>query len=204
MDLHRSQKNLTIAASLAEKIQLSVLHAATIKTAEALCPELKVPSLPDEIAQKVAATGLEACHIVLASVKEIGKSIKSFRSKKLYRALIASSKAQLWALEAFTPSCSRLTERTVQSTIKYMTQQIERDMPVYRCRIWQDVLTAEMKDVRKLNLEKKWDKAIDLLDTKGLAAVHGVSSTCDNPAFGENASKRWVSRRQRIQRSMHR
>ena len=201
-DLQTSQQNLASASNLGEEVQRSVHHAAKIKTAEALCPGLEAPSLPEDVVRKVAATGLEACHIALAAAKEVDKSARDFRTKKLYRALIAMSEAKLWALEAFAPSCSRLTERSMQSTIKFTKQQIERNTPNYNCRIWQDALNGAMKTAQNLGSDKVWDKAIDLLDTKSLAAVHGVSSACENPVFGENAGKRWVSRRKYMQQLM--
>ncbi|MCC2113889.1 MAG: hypothetical protein KDJ16_17770, partial [Hyphomicrobiales bacterium] len=195
---------LTGAANLGEAAKHAVHAAARIKAAAALCPDLALPDLPEDVAQKVVDTGLEACHIVMDAEREVSTAARDYQTKKLYRAMIAISEARAWALKAFLPACSRLTERSVTSRIASTEKQIARDQETYPCYTWQNFVRDETKAVGDLTMKKDWNGALERMDGRTLAAIHGMDAACAKKDAVESTTKYWLSQRKNIQYLMTR
>lgn len=202
--MQASKQRLDAATNLAELAELAITHAADIRLVAALCPGRSVPAPPDAAVARVTATGLEACHIVLDADKALQDRAGDQRKQKRYRGMMAIDDARLWAIEAFSPSCSKLTARTIESRLKFAKQQVERNRESYPCRIWQDFQRAEMDKVRALGKEKDFKQAIDVLDNRVAAAIHGMGAACADEKYMESSKNYWLSQRQYLQQRMSR
>ncbi|MEM7301268.1 MAG: hypothetical protein AAF468_09310 [Pseudomonadota bacterium] len=187
------------SGNLGERATASIQYAALVMEHQATCPAVDGMKLPISTIAEVNNTGLEACHIAIAGAKAIDDRGKVNRRGKNYRAYLANGKARIWALEAFEPSCSELTKRRMESSIKFAKSSLERNQAYFGCQIWQQYQRDQMKVVRDLSRNKDYVGAITLLDTKLVAAIAGMEKNCEAGATMDNTKKYWLSQRKSVQ-----
>ena len=197
----RNAAALKEAKTLAETTRLAVRLAADIKLTEAVCGG-EPAEMPDAAAAAVAASGLEACHIVLEETDALDDAIMGYLNDKHYRAMLAAEEARLWALGAFAPACSKLTERRMTSALRFARTRLARDTKTYPCLIWQTFIRDEQDAVRALKDDGEWMAAIERLDNRLAPAIHGLDAACDKRNFVESNTKYWLFQRRQIQAEM--
>ncbi|MBB4301139.1 hypothetical protein GGD81_000154 [Rhodobium orientis] len=197
----RNAAALAEARTLGETTRLAVRLAADIKLTEAVCGG-EAAEMPDAEAAAVATSGLEACHIVLEETDALGDAITGYLSDKHYRAMLAMEEARSWALEAFAPACSSLTERRMTSALRFARTRLARDRKTYPCLAWQNFIRDEQDAVRALKEDGAWMAAIERLDNRLAPAIHGLDAACDKQNYVESNTKYWLFQRRQIQADM--
>ncbi|MCW2305789.1 hypothetical protein [Rhodobium gokarnense] len=189
------------AKTLGETTRLAVRIAADIKLTEAVCGGAPA-EMPDAAAAAVAASGLEACHIVFEETEALDGAIAGYLNDKRYRAMLAVEEARFWALEAFAPACSTLTERRMTSAQRFARTRLIRDQKTYPCLAWQNFIRDEQEAVRALKADGDWMAAIERLDNRLAPAIHGLDAACDKQNYVESNTKYWLFQRRQIQAEM--
>ncbi|PLX38214.1 MAG: hypothetical protein C0606_08325 [Hyphomicrobiales bacterium] len=187
------------AGNLADKTRTAVQLAAHIRIAASVCPGASVPEMPQAVVDAVAATGLEACHIVLEADKTLEAAGRDLQKANDFLSMIANTEGRLWALEGFAPTCSSATERSMSSKVRFAKSQLDREKEFYGCRLWQDLQRQEMDGLRVLMKDKKWVEGIALLDGRIAAVLHGAQAACGDKGSVDSMKKYWLTQRQFFQ-----
>ncbi|HHK73707.1 MAG TPA: hypothetical protein ENJ57_00930 [Rhizobiales bacterium] len=198
----RAGQNLRAARTFATQTRQAILYTAEVKAASSLCPTLPAGRLPEAVLAGAINTGLDACPVVLQTIRDLNAVATGYRKKSMYRGLFGITQAKLWAMERMQGSCSRYTQGIMKSTLKYTRKAADRERKSYTCRIWQNLFYSEMKAVRALSSKKAIAQALRRLDSRAAAAIHGERAACENPSYAASSEKQWLSTRKYLQLRM--
>ncbi len=196
-----AQSALASATSLKQKVAGTVALEAQGSIGQALCPNDITFKASNTVVKDVAATGLEACHIVEATGRELAKTSRDFRKQRLYRAIMALDEAIARSYAQFQPTCSSLMKARMDRMVQYARDKAKRNQDRFGCSTWEDWVRAEMKVAASFSRKRQLKKAIAALDTRVLPGIFGLEVACDANR-SKYAKDRWLSTRKRYQLSM--